>query len=283
MTLPRTKSPNDHDPGGPGAASAATTPYTFGDNERAADRLHLLAQAFAPSSRAFLGEVAALGPPACAADLGAGLAFTTELLAACVAPDRTVGLESSERLLARARHRAPWLELFQHDVTRAPFPVDGVDLVYARFLVTHLASPAGALATWARAMAAAGRGRVALEETAAMRSEDRTFARYYEHVAALQAHHGQDMNVGARLAPLAIEAGYEVEHAALVPVVLEARPMARIHAMNVRTWREDAFARRAFDPRELDAITAELDAVAEGARAAPPVTCVMGRLVARVR
>jgi hypothetical protein len=262
--------------------STSDTPYTFGDNARAADRLHLLAQAFEPSSRAWLGEVSTLTQPACAADLGAGLAFTTELLAACVAPDRTVGFEASERLLARARRRAPWLELYQHDVTRAPFPVEGVDLVYARFLVTHLASPAAALATWAAAFADGDRGggRVVLEETAAMRSEDRTFSSYYEHVARLQAHHGQDMNVGARLAPLAIEVGYEVEHADLVSVVLDARTMARLHAMNVRTWREDAFARAAFDPRVLDAITADLDAVAEGAREAPPVTCVMGRLVA---
>jgi trans-aconitate methyltransferase len=257
---------------------STTTPYTFGDNDRAADRLDLLAQAFAASSRGFLRRVGELGEPWCAADLGAGLAHTTELLAACVAPVRTVGFDLSPRLLARARHRAPWLELFQHDVTRAPFPVDGVELAYARFLVTHLDSPATALATWASALAPVAR--VALEETADMRSDDPTFARYYEHVAALQEHHRQDMKVGARLVALATDAGYHVEHAELAPVVLDARVMARLHAMNVRTWREDAFARRAFDPRELDAITADLDAVADGARAAPPVTCLMGRVVA---
>jgi trans-aconitate methyltransferase len=258
---------------------STTTPYTFGDNDRAADRLDLLARAFEASSREFLRRVGEMGEAWCAADLGAGLAHTTELLATCTAPVRTVGFELSPRLLARARHRASWLELFQHDVTRAPFPVEGVELAYARFLLTHLASPAAALATWAGALAPAAR--IALEETADMRSDDATFARYYEHVAALQEHHRQDMKIGKRLGALATEAGYRVEHAELAPVVLDARVMARLHAMNVRTWREDAFARTAFDGRVLDAITEDLDAVAEGARAAPPVTCVMGRLLAK--
>jgi hypothetical protein len=50
--------------------------------------------------------------------------------------------------------------------------------------------------------------------------------------------------------------------------------------MNIRTWREDAAA-RAFDPRELDAIQAGLDAVAARERAAPDVTCTLGQVALR--
>jgi SAM-dependent methyltransferase len=256
-----------------------TNTYTFGDDDRAADRLTLLARAFAPSSHEFLDGLGAAGEPLCAVDLGCGLAHTTELLTATVAAGSTVGLEASPRLLARARARAPWLELYRHDVTRAPFPVGGIELLYGRFLLTHLSSPVAALEAWSRA--ACPNARLALEETAELRSEDPVFARYYELVAALQRHHGQDAQIGARLDAVAERARFRVEHFEVTPLRLEAKVMARLHSMNVRAWRTDEHAARAFDPRELDALTEALDAVAEGARAAPDVMCGLGRLIAR--
>lgn len=57
--------------------------------------------------------------------------------------------------------------------------------------------------------------------------------------------------------------------------------MARLHAINVRTWRHDAFAAATFDPVEIDAITRELDAIVSGIRETTPVTCVMAQLLLR--
>jgi hypothetical protein len=64
-------------------------------------------------------------------------------------------------------------------------------------------------------------------------------------------------------------------------IPLDARTMARLHAMNVRTWARDPFATATFDARELAAMVRELDAVADGRRAALAVTCVMGQAVMR--
>jgi trans-aconitate 2-methyltransferase len=58
--------------------------------------------------------------------------------------------------------------------------------------------------------------------------------------------------------------------------------MARLHAINVRTWRHDPFAAATFDPAEIDAMTAALEAVATGKRSAPSVTCVMAQMVLRL-
>src|SRR5262252_1634950 len=80
--------------------------YTFGDNDLAAERLRLLAEAFAPSSRAFLARLAR-EPAAVAVDLGCGPGYTTALLASLTGAQRTVGLDASARFIERARAQAP--------------------------------------------------------------------------------------------------------------------------------------------------------------------------------
>ena len=47
--------------------------------------------------------------------------------------------------LARAAARGG-IAFLEHDVTAVPFPEGPADLAYCRFLMTHLADPAGALA-----------------------------------------------------------------------------------------------------------------------------------------
>jgi len=99
---------------------------------------------FDAPSRAFLEQ---WGPAGCALalDLGCGPGFSTELLRDALAPQRVVGVEASPAFVQAARRRAPGLEWVQHDVLELPFPTGPADLVYARFLVSHLPDPARAL------------------------------------------------------------------------------------------------------------------------------------------
>ena len=169
--------------------TSAPTTYTFGDNDLAAERLRLLAEAFAPSSRAF---AARLGrePVRLAIDLGCGPGYTTALLAAATGAAATIGLDSSPRFLARAWRQAPRGVAFgEHDVTRVPFPAPPADLIYGRFIVTHLPDAGAAIARWAEALVP--RGRLALEEVDTMTSDDPTLVRYYALVEAMQAARGQ--------------------------------------------------------------------------------------------
>jgi SAM-dependent methyltransferase len=253
--------------------------YTFGDGDVAAQRLQLLAETYAESSAAFLRRLAPLPVTGGAVDLGCGPGHTTALLAEAVRPAWIAGLERSPRLLAQARARVPAAELHEHDVTIAPFPVRPAALIYARFLLTHLPEPAAAVRTWAGALAPGGR--LALEETVALRSEHPVIQRYYDLVTALQAHYRQQFDVGRRLGELLRAAGLEVEEAGAVVLALPAARMARLHAMNLRTWGQDAYARAAFDPAELADLQATLDAIAAGALAAPPVHGEMGQAVGR--
>lgn len=84
--------------------------YTFGDNEEASRRLRRLADLYEPETRALL-ELAFDGCEACtprlAVDLGCGPGWSTQLLAAVLKPQRTVGLDSSEHTLPRRAQIIP--------------------------------------------------------------------------------------------------------------------------------------------------------------------------------
>jgi ubiquinone/menaquinone biosynthesis C-methylase UbiE len=260
-----------------------TSHYTFGDGDRAAARLALLADVYAPTTRAFLARLRtdhALRVDR-ALDLGCGPGHSTEVLHGAIGARETWGLDASERLLDRARARlGPPFAFATHDVEQSPFPVADVDLAYARHLLAHMPDPARVLVACTTAMRPGGM--LVLEETSALDSTDAVFAEYYAHVRALQAHYGQDTFVGARLGEIAAKTPWTVIAFECRSVPLDARPMATLHAMNVRTWRNDPYASTAFDSERLDAMTVALDAVSEGRRAAPPVSCALGQAFLRI-
>jgi trans-aconitate 2-methyltransferase len=260
--------------------------YTFGDTDAAADRLALLARAYEASSALVLAGIPFPSPPR-AVDLGCGPGYTTRLVHRATGARETWGLDASERLVARARveldaegqagadGRGAGITFAVHDATASPFPVTGVDFFYARYLLTHLASPRAALD--ACAAAAAPGARLLVEDNCALLSEDPLLQGYYERVRAMHAHYGQDMFIGERLPAIAAGSPWTLARFDRTPVTLDGRIMARLHSINVRNWRHDPFATASFDPAEIDAMTSALDAVVSGARATTPVTCIMAQ------
>jgi hypothetical protein len=145
-------------------------------------------------------------------------------------------------------------------------------------LLTHLRDPAAAVRAWSSA--ARPGARLLIQETAGLQSDDPTISRYYELVAALQSGYGQSLNIGAAMDRHVAGQGWEILSNQPVVVEQEARTMARLHAMNIRTWSQDSMARRLFDPGEIVAVQAGLDEIASGQRIAPPVLNTFGQVVA---
>jgi trans-aconitate methyltransferase len=130
--------------------------YACGDTEQAAERLRLLAETFARPTTAFL-RASVTAPPALAVDLGCGPGWSTHLLAETLNPELTVGLDNSERFIALARKTASARVSFSvHDVASVPFPVGPADLIFCRFLLTHLRDPQGTVAAWATQLSPGG-------------------------------------------------------------------------------------------------------------------------------
>lgn len=252
--------------------------YTFGDTPLARQRLDLLADVYRPATEAFLRERAPHRPQL-AVDLGCGPGHTTRLLHELTGAASTTGLDGSARYLEVAAAQAPSGVTFaQADVTR-PLPTPPADVALCRFLLTHLSDPAGALRTWLAGLRPGGL--LLVQETARLASPAWQLQRYYELVGAVQRSHGQSLEVGARLAAVAAGTDGEVVHLGRRRLVMPAPVMARLHVLNLRTWRDHPMVAALADPEEVDALDAWLEAVATGRVTTPPVDQELAELVLR--
>ena len=236
--------------------------YTFGDTPTAADRLALLAEVFRPPAVAVLQQWAPPSP-GLALDLGSGPGHTTRLVHEVTGAAHTTGVERSATYVAQARTvGGEGIDYLEHDVVAGDLPVRPADLVYVRFLLTHLADPRAALAGWLRLLAPGGR--LIVQETARLTSPHPALRRYYELVGQLQRHYGQVLEIGSALGRLGAGLDAEVLHSGVRAVDPQAASMARLHELNLRTWRQDPYAAEHFDAGELDAVAAGLARVARG-------------------
>jgi len=258
--------------------------YTFGDTDEASARLRKLAEVYEPETRALLQAARTLyGSRAVslAVDLGSGPGWSTALLHSVIRPERTIGLEASARYVAEARANQWHLEFFEHNVLQHPFPVGGADFLFCRFLLTHLSSPAAALMAWS-AMAAPGAFLV-IHETEKLETSDPVLSRYYEMVAEMQRHYGQELNVGAILDGCFEASNWNAVHAKSIRLEKPARVMAGLHLPNLRTWGKNEFAARAFDPGEVASLESALGRIASGLQRAASVRNTARQIVARHR
>jgi trans-aconitate 2-methyltransferase len=251
--------------------------YTFGDDDVAAARLRLLAAVYEPSSAGLLRLCAGLSARQ-AVDLGCGPGWSTRLLHALLGPTSTLGIDSSAEHIARAEEVVPPGIAFRvHDVTGLTDLDARPDFLYCRFVLTHLREPERVIAAWGEATAE--HAALVIEETDTIESDHPVFARYYALVGGLQLHYGQSLQVGARLTSAPAGSGWRTELSTVRRLALPARQMARLHHLNLLTWRRDPYARAALDQDELDHLGERLAAIARGDEAAPPVRSSMRQLV----
>jgi SAM-dependent methyltransferase len=248
--------------------------YSFGDNPIAAFRLDYLAAAFAPSSRRFLDD-AKPDRVELALDLGSGIGLTTALLRDVTNPSRVVGYERSANFLAIARSQYPELTFRDIDVLSPAYPDREADVIYCRFLLTHIHRPEDVLATSVRHLRPGGR--LLLEETAELFSPVAALSRYYALVEQLQAHHNQQTLIGKRLEKLASGVSGSRTTAVLREIPVAAAVMARLHAMNIATWKSDPFMLETHGLRALEDLERELKAIAATSDF-PEGRCVMAQV-----
>ena len=262
-----------------------TQHYTFGDTDLAAQRLRLLARVFEPGSANLLRGLQGLQDSrgTLGIDLGCGPGYTTRLVADQISVERVVGLDQSARLLEQAKRESSdcRVSFMECDISKSPLPTERADFLYARFLLTHLADPAQVVRAWAAS--ALPNARLVLEETAFMHGEHPAFPRYYGLVERMQAHYGQRMYIGRELEALSTSPEWAVESAQVATSQLSAVDMARLHFFNLQTWSKDAFAQANYVASELAQLGSELEQIAVGEIAAPPVSLGMGQIVLRRR
>jgi trans-aconitate 2-methyltransferase len=236
------------------------TSYLFGDSEAAAYRLELLARVFEASTAAFTSESLKGRGTGRLIDLGCGPGFTTRLLAEIVPRGQMVGIDASPHFLELARAASPGVEFIEHDVSAVPFPCGPADVIFCRFLLTHLERPHEAIARWASQLRPGGM--ILLEETAAIRTDVRVFARYLEIVEAMLASQSNQLYAGKLLNQLEWPAG--LRRTASLPrlVNVRNRDAAEMFSLNLRNWRGSEFIRKNYPDEEIARIQQALEEIA---------------------
>jgi SAM-dependent methyltransferase len=230
--------------------------YPFGDSATASARLACVARVFAPSTAAFLAR-AVERPPHRVLDLGCGPGHTTRLLASLFAGAAVHGLDRSDAFLEEARRAdAAGVAFVRADVTTPPLSGAPADLVFARFVLSHLQDRDAVLRVWFDALAPGGL--LAVEEVDRIDTADPVFAEYLGVTSGLMADRGGALYVGPELAATARGLGGRVVVDAATAVAPATGEIAGIFALNLRSWRED--------PWVVTHHGARLDVLAEGLR-----------------
>jgi SAM-dependent methyltransferase len=223
--------------------------YTFRDSPAAAERLARVARLFEASTRAFL-ERLVVRAPARVLDLGCGPGHTTRLLASVFPRATVVGIDQSEPFLAEARRTEPVLGFVAADVTAAPLPGGPADLVYARFVLSHLPARETVLDVWFEAVGPGGV--LVVEEPEWIETPDAVFRRYLEIAGGLVADRGGNLYAGTELGGQASFAGGRRLHDELAIVSPPTGEAATVFAQNLRVWRDDPWVTARHPAVELD-------------------------------
>jgi len=237
-------------------AVGSSSDYVFGDTDVAARRLDLVAETWASPSAAFLREDVR-SRPRLALDLGCGPGHTTRLVASTTGASKTIGLDTSEAFITRARADAPeGVAFLHHDVMDLPFPTGPADLVYARFVLSHVPRQDRIMAGWMSALAPGGV--LALDEVERIDTDDVAMTRYLEILRALLEVRGSTLAVGPLIERFdgGPDGRSRTSQARVHPVPMAVA--AELFALNLETWRHEPFVEDNHSSDELDDLDAAL-------------------------
>ena len=247
------------------------TGYALRGGKEGAERLRLLGRVVGPTTLALLSRVGLARGLRCL-DVGCGLGSVTLELARRAGPGgEAVGIDVDEQALELARRDA------EREGLPAAFRAGGVleladgpayDLVYARFLLSHLARPGEAV----RRLAAAARpgGVVVVEDTdfaghfchPPCPAFDRYVALYREVVRG----RGGDACLGPRLPELLEEAGLGGVEVQVAQPTFRRGEGKRLAAVTLAHIRESVVGAGLASAGEVGGMVAELEAFAAGPR-----------------
>jgi trans-aconitate 2-methyltransferase len=233
--------------------------YAFGDSDLAARRLRLLGEVFAPSTRAFL-QASVSREPSLVVDLGCGPGYTTHFLAETLPCERAVGLDHSDHFISLAQQTATQRVSFQvHDVTQVPFPTGPADLLYCRFLLTHLRDPEAVVARWTDQLRPGGL--LLMEEAEWIQTENLVFQTYLQIVEALLAAQSNTLYVGPALDRLASPGRARKRQSQIGWSPAATGRAATMFSLNIQSWKHHPLIQASYAPDLIRRLEEDLKAL----------------------
>jgi trans-aconitate 2-methyltransferase len=215
--------------------------YAFGRDGIAATRLGMLHRIFSPAGLELVADACGGRRLDVAIDLGCGPGYTTRMLGEALRPARLIGLDLGQEFLGIARRDVLGAAFVEHDLYQVPLPGAPADLLYARYVLSHLRDVPERLGDWASQLRPGGL--LLVEENDWLEAREPVFKRYLELATEVMASGGGDMYIGSRL-----EAS--LDGLPLRPVVSRVREVspssaavARMFRLNLLSWGDHPAAR----------------------------------------
>lgn len=250
----------------------ARTDYVIRGGLEGRERLRILSRVMQPTTRSLLERVG-LGPGMTCLDLGCGGGDATFEMARVVgSAGRAVGVDLDATKIDLARNEAAEMGLpnVEFRVSQAEQGAGGAefDLVYARFLLTHLVDPAGMLT---RMLAFLRPGGVVVVEDIDFSGhfchpDSAAFRRFAELYTQVVRKRGADPNIGPRLPALLFDAGSESVEMHVVQPAGMAGEVKLIAALTMENIADAVLAEGLASAAEIDGIVDDLYAYAANNR-----------------
>ena len=259
--------------------------YVLRGGDKGAERLRLLARVKWPTTKTLLRQIG-LRPGMRCLDVGCGIGAVTLKLARRVGPGgQAVGIDRDERCLELARQEASRHGLpaiFRTEEVHDLREETVYDLVYSRFLLTHVPEPGAVVEGMVRAVRPGGLLAVEDIEFAAHVCHPAcpAFDRYVSLYQQAVRRKGGDANIGPRLVSLLMDAGLQQVGVEVVQPIYRRGPGKRIAQVTMEHIREAVVEAGLATSDEVDAIVADLDRFARNPRtilSLPRIFQVWGR------
>lgn len=213
--------------------------YLFGDSDIAAQRLKALHEIFKESTEVLLRS-AVVRPPRLALDLGCGPGYTTHLLADLLKCNHVLGIDNSEHFINLAHETENEYVSFKlHDVTTVPFPSGPTDLIFCRYLLTHLKEPQIVIDQWATQLEPGGL--LLMEETDFMNTDHPVFGTYIDIVKAMLDSQSNKLFVGPDLDALHDTKKLKKRESRVYRLPVQNHRAATMFYLNLQSWKNQPF------------------------------------------
>jgi SAM-dependent methyltransferase len=250
------------------AAMADTSHYVIRGGPEGRERLRVLSRVMRPSTMALFDRLNINGPLTCL-DAGCGGGDVTLDLARRVAPHgRVIGEDIDEEKLTIARAEASQqdvgnVEFRLHD-ERQDEALAEFDVVYARFLLTHLSDPAAVIDVLRRRLRPGGLFVVEDVDFSGYFTypETESFSRYRELYYATVSRRGGDPDIGHRLPSLLQQAGLDDVDASVVQHVSMRGEAKLLNPLTMQNIASTVLADGLATPDEIDRLVDDLYAFA---------------------
>ncbi len=248
--------------------------YTFGTSQIAADRLESIANFFNPLAFKFIKKYAN-DRANIALDLGCGPGFTTNMLYEAVKSNKTYGMDNSGEFLQKASKRFTNCIFINHDVTKTPFPISP-DIIYARFLLSHLDNVIPIINRWVKELNVGGM--LFLDEVEDVKTDHVIFKKYLDINEGLVGSQGAKLFVGKILGDAVFDAYVSCNECFIIPVK-NYEAATWFYPNTVSIWEKEVYVRNILSHDERKQVSERLFRIKELKEQKSEITWYMRRIV----